>query len=441
MKIKKSKNMQISPYILIILSFLITILFGTLLLSLPFSKNDGVEVSFIDTLFISTSASCVTGLSTLTSIVDTYSVFGKVVLVILMEIGGLSIITLASFVLMLFGRKMGFSSKLFLTSALNQNTPRGILSLLKKIVIVSFSIQTVFIIINTFILYKYYGDFFETLGVAIFHTASSFNNAGFDIFGSSSMIEYHSDVLLSLSTILAITLGGLGFIVLAELISLPFNKHLSFHSKAVLLISSILIFIPMIVFKFSMNISWLEALFTSVTARTAGFTVIDFSVYMRENIAYPLMLILMFVGASPVSTGGGVKTTTFFTIIVTIIYSSVGKKPRAFKRSIGSEAILKSFTLVFISLAYILLLSIGLKAFNSDLTYQDLFFEAFSAFATVGVSMGITPLLSIGSKILICITMFIGRVGPLSFVSIWNNSFMEEKSANVKYVEEKIIIG
>lgn len=441
MKEKLLKKVHISPYIRIMVSFLAVIIIGSILLSLPIAKKDGVNLSYIDALFLSTSATCVTGLSPVISVNDTFSIFGKVVMVILMEVGGVSVITLASFVLLMFGKKMGFASKNFLTSVLNQNTPRGITKLLQRVVIMSAAIQFVFLVVNTIILSKYYDNFLQTLGVAMFHTASSFNNAGFDLFGSSSMIGMANDIALCLSTILAITLGGLGFIVLANLINLPFTKRLSFHSKVVLLVSSILIIIPTIIFKIGMNITWMEALFTSVTARTAGFTVIDFCAKMKETVAYPLMLLLMFIGASPASTGGGIKTTTFFTIVITIIYASIGKKAHAFKRTISQESIIKSFALVWISILYIIILIIGLKAFNNDMSYHDLVFEAFSAFGTVGVSMGITPFLSLGSKIIISITMFVGRIGPLSFISFWSNSFMEEKSANVRYVEEKIIIG
>lgn len=441
MKKEKNTKVIISPYIYIMLSFLGVIILGSILLYLPISLQDGVTLPYIDSLFLSTSATCVTGLSTVANINETFTYFGKIVLIFLMEIGGLSIVTIASFLLVLFGKKMGFSSKFFLTNALNQNSQKGIIAFLKKVVFMSLIIQGLFLIFNTIILSKYYDNFISLFGVAIFHTVSSFNNAGFDIFGSSSMINYSTDIWLNITTMLEIVLGGLGFLVLGEIILLPFQKRLSFHSKVVLLFTLVLILIPMVIFRFTMNITWLEALFTSVTARTAGFTTIDLATKMNETAAYPIMLILMFIGASPGSTGGGVKTTTFFTIIITIIYACIGKKPKAFKRNIAQESITKSFALIMISLAYVLTLIVLLKIFEKAIPFTSLMFEAFSAFGTVGVSMGITQSLTIASKILIIITMFVGRIGPLSFVSFWSHSFMEEKSANVRYVEEKITIG
>lgn len=432
---------KMSPYMVLILSFLGVILLGSVLLSLPIATYEGIHLSYLDALFLSTSASCVTGLSTVPSINDTFTIFGKVVFVVLMEIGGVSIVTLASFLLVVFGKKMGISSRIFLTNALNQNSQKGIINLLKQIVKISFIIQVVFIIINFFILHKYYPNLWENLGVAIFHTASSFNNAGFDIFGDSSMVAFHTDFWLNMSTMAMIVVGGLGFIVLLDIVSLPWRKSLSFHSKIVLLVTSILILVPAVIFRLTMNVSWLESFFTSITARTAGFSTVSFSEVMRETPSYPLMLVLMFIGASPGSTGGGIKTTTFFTILVTIVYAIFGKKPKAFKRSISEESILKSLTLIMLSVTYIIVLIMGLKAFEPSMSYNDLVFEAFSAFGTVGVSMGITPFLSMGSKILICITMFVGRLGPLTFVSFWGNNFMQESSTNVRYLEEKIIIG
>ena len=441
MTTKKNKKIIISPYIYIMLSFLGVIILGSILLRLPISLKDGINLPYIDALFLSTSASCVTGLSTVASVDATFTYFGKVVLIFLMEIGGLSIVTIASFLLVILGKKMGFSSKFFLTSALNQNSSKGIITFLKRVVIMSLIIQAVFLIFNTIILSKYYDNFLSLFGVAIFHTVSSFNNAGFDLFGTNSMINYSTDIWLNISTMLAIILGGLGFLVLSEIFALPFKKRLSFHSKVVLLFTLLLILVPTVIFRLTMNVTWLEALFTAVTARTAGFTTIDFTTKMNETAAYPLMLVLMFIGASPGSTGGGVKTTTFFTIIITIIYACIGKKPKAFKRNIAQESITKSFSLIMISLTYIVILSMLLKIFNNEMPFTYLLYEAFSAFGTVGVSMGITANLSLASKILICITMFIGRIGPLSFVSFWSKSFIEEKTANVRYLEEKITIG
>jgi len=303
-------------------------------------------------------------------------------------------------------------------------------------------------VINFFILLRYF-NWSEAIGYSLFHTISAFNNAGFDIFGSNSMISFNNDVLLDISTMVLVVLGGLGFIVIVDIFSQKkANRGLSFHTKVVLSTTLTLIIGGFILIKLALydQITWLEALFTSITARTAGFTVINLKEVLEplgENLnpIFILIIFLMFVGASPCSTGGGVKTTSLFTIVVSIYYLARGKKPKAFKRNISNDSILKAFSLVILALLYIMIITFAISAIEKEMSFTDITFEVVSAFGTVGLSMGITSSLSTISKILIAMTMFFGRLGPLTIASLWNSNWMKQTNEGVRYIEEKIIIG
>ena len=442
----KKKN-KITPYFYVMFSFLAVILIGTLLLYLPISTHEGFRLSFLDAFFTSVSATCVTGLSVVT-ISETLTVFGKVILAILIEIGGLSFLTIAAFVMIVLVRKLGITSRFLMKEALNQNSAQGIMALIRKIIVVAAIIQFIFIIINTFIFMPISDSFIKAFGLGAFHTISSFNNAGFDILGDSSLINYSNNIMLNISTIVLIILGGLGFIVITDIFNFK-KKYISFHSKIVLTMTSILIVFGTLFIKLLMgsSITWLEALFTSVTTRTAGFTTIDLS-HITEQPAFIIILVLMFIGASPCSTGGGIKTTTTFTMVIAIFYMAIGKKPKAFNRSISIESILKAFTLSTIGIFYcvlvvfiVYLLQTPVVGASFDYSISSVIFEVVSAFGTVGLSVGLTPYLTTACKLLICLTMFIGRLGPLTIVSLWNNNWMKNTSSEVKYIEEKIMIG
>ena len=442
----KRKN-KITPYFYVMLSFLGVILAGSLLLFLPISAKEGVKISYIDALFTSVSATCVTGLATI-NIASSLSIFGKILLAILIEIGGLSFLTIAIFVLLILGKRLGIGSRFMMKEALNQTSASDIIKLIKRIIAISFSIQAVFIVIN-FVIFMIDGNnWYISLAYSAFHTISSFNNAGFDIFGTSSMIEYSSNIALNISTMLLIIIGGLGFIVITDIFNFK-KKYLNFHTKVVLTMSATLIVFGTFMIKFLMGneITWLEAIFTSVTTRTAGFTTIDLS-YITKNSVFVIIIFLMFVGASPCSTGGGIKTTTLFTILIAIFYLGRGKKPKAFNRKINTDSILKAFTLSTIAIVYCMVIVFLVYTFQPeiegagfDYSLASVVFEVISAFGTVGLSVGLTPHLSVFCKVLISITMFIGRLGPLTIVSIWNKNWMKNTNSEVDYIEEKIMIG
>lgn len=429
------------PYAFIILTFLSVILFGTICFMLPWAVSSGKSLSFVDALFMSTSSVCVTGLAVVVPAYK-FSLFGKIIMAILMEIGGLSILTIAVCFFAAIGGKIGIGNRYLLKEALNQNSISGIIKLVKRIILLSFIIQFIGVILNYFALMSYYNyDFIKTLGASIFHSIASFNNAGFDIFGDNSLILFKDNILLNISTIFLILSGGLGFIVIEELVFKHNLKKLSFHSKIVLIMTVILTIGGMILIKLSMinEISWLQALFTAVTCRTAGFTVIPL-----EDLApstYIICVILMFIGASSCSTGGGIKTTTMFVIVLTLFYYAQGKKPKAFNRRISDSSIFKAFALLGISVMIIMVGTIAIGFSQPQLGIEKILFEVVSGYSTTGLSMGLTTSLNNFSRIVICIMMFLGRLGPLTIIGVVNRNWMRESKDKIQYIEERVIIG
>ncbi|HRF71052.1 MAG TPA: potassium transporter TrkG, partial [Candidatus Pelethenecus sp.] len=394
-----------------------------------------------DSLFMATSSVCVTGLTVINPAAK-LSVFGKIVMAILMEIGGLSFITIAVCFFAIIGGKIGIGNRYLLKEALNQNSLAGIVHLVKRIILISMIIQCIGVILNYFALMSYYNyDFVKTLGASIFHSIASFNNAGFDVFGDQSLILFKDNILLNISTMFLILCGGLGFIVIEELVTKRNIKKLSIHSRIVLIMTSVLTILGMFLFKFSMydEITWLQALFTSVTCRTAGFTTIPLE--QLPPGAYITAIVLMFIGVSPCSTGGGVKTTTIFVIFLTLVYYARGKKPKIFHRRISDGSIFKAFALFGSTVMLNILGTLIIGLSQPELGLEAILFEVVSGFSTTGLSMGITASFNVLSKVVMCFLMFFGRLGPLTIISVVNHNWMTESKEKIQYVEERIIVG
>lgn len=446
MKLKK----KLKPQFLIIISFLCVILVGTLILLLPISTKDRKGLPFIDALFLATSSTCVTGLSTV-SVGEALSTFGHLTVLIMIEIGGLSFLTLVSFIYSLVGAKIGISSRLLMKETLNQDTSRGVVQLVKKVVPLAVIIQLIGILL-LFLIFKFRYDysFVTSLKYGLFHAVSAFNNAGIDIFRNEmpSLIPYSSDVMLNIIIMVLITLGGLGFIVIIDVLSKRRWYKLQLHTKLVLIVTIIILVTGALGYKLFFylsgdNITWLQAFFQSVTTRTAGFASIDQARVEACKPAYLLSVIQMFIGASPCSTGGGLKTTTFSVIIISILCFSKGQTPNVFKRKINQQTINKVFILFVVEISYLALAILLACAFEpkSPFSLESIAYEVISAFDTVGLSTGITSSLNVATKILIIITMFIGRLGPLTFISMWTSRTNLIMSRDVKFVEGKILIG
>ncbi|MGD9887229.1 MAG: TrkH family potassium uptake protein [Bacilli bacterium] len=441
-------NKKISPYIVIILGFVGLILIGSALLLLPIATYDNVSLTFIDALFTATSAVCVTGLSAVPTLAGTFTLFGKIIIALLIEIGGLGFVTIVIFLFTLLGLKIGMQDRFLIKESLNQNSLKGMVRLVRFAVFVTFTVQSIGAFFN-FLVFKNYFPIWDAFGISIFHAISSFNNAGFDLFTESTSLIPFQNPLLLMNTSFLIIVGGIGFIVINDIITHKSWKHLSIHTKIVLRTTLWLIVFGMLILKLLEwnNITWLQAYFTSVAARTAGFSVVDFNTF--SSSALIIVMGLMYVGASPSSTGGGVKTTTFYTIFKYLGSFARGHSPITFHRKIANGSVIKAFILVVFSLTFILI-----AIFAMTLTEQNhllvvsttdnlerIVFEIFSAFGTVGNSMGITPSLTWGSKLILCFTMFFGRLGPITIISAWNRNWNIDSDKGIKYIEERIIIG
>lgn len=441
---KKIKNkIRVSPFIFIFLSFLIVIFIGSFLLWLPISQTEN-RLSYLDSLFLSTSAICVTGLTPVSNLAEHLSIFGRIILSILIEIGGLGIVSIMMFIAILFGFKITFNQRSLLKEALNQNEVGGIVSMLIKIVSTALIIQFVGFILNFISLYFIeHLSFAESLGYGLFHAISSFNNAGFDLFGSSSLINYSNNYLLMFSTCLMIFLGGIGFIVIFDIIQKRSIRKLSLHSKIVLTMSAILLVVGTLLIKLLNfdSISLHDAIFLSFSLRTAGFTTVDLNnLSLASQI---IMFVLMFVGAGSASTGGGIKVSTFFVLILSFKNFARGNKDiHVFKRQIPNDQVSKAFILTSFSIFFIMIISTLLATIEkNNFNLLQILFEVISGFGTVGLSLGVTPLLSVLSKLIICVTMFTGRLGPLLFISLFHQKHEVIQKDQVGYVEENVIIG
>ena len=428
-----------SPYLIIVLSFLTVIIVASLLLLLPFSVQKGQHLNWYDSLFISTSALCVTGLSPIGDIGNTLSVFGKVILTLIIQIGGLGFVTSVAYIMMIIGVKVGIEERQIVKEALNQSSIRGLMKFVKKVILITLIAEGVGVILYSFVFMPEYG-FWTGLGYSIFHSVSAFNNCGFDLLGDNSFINYSNNILLNLNVMYLIIVGGIGFIVINDLIEKKFNlKKASINTKIVLSTSIVLWVSCALLLKLTggKDITWLQAIFQSVSARTAGFATVDFSKLNDSSVM--VFLLFMLIGAAPCSTGGGIKVTAAFAIMKSIIGHAFNRRPMAFKREISPKSIYKAYILLTMAIMAITLSTFLLTLIEKDIPFIKLLFESVSAFGTVGFSMGVTSILKPISKILLVPLMIMGRLGPLTLMALlYKRSLVETK---VKYLEERLIIG
>ena len=425
---------KIKPGRIIVLGFLIVILLGTILLMLPISINEGENVSFIDALFTSTSAVCVTGLIAIDT-ADTFTVFGRTVVALLIQIGGLGVTSVGVGFIMLLKKKIGIKERTLIKESMNLDSLKGVVKLVKSILIMTLIFESIGVILSYIVFSKDYAPL-DALGISLFHSIAAFNNSGFDILGGlQNLIPYQSNVILNLTTCGLIIFGGIGFLVIKEIIEVRSFKKFTLHTKIVLIMTGILLVVGTILLKLTENISWLGAFFFSTSARTAGFSTYPLSNFTNAGLF--VLIILMFIGASPGSTGGGIKTTTLFTLNKSIYSTSTNKHCTAFKRKIQLGVILKAFNVTILALFVICIGTFILSILEPNYTFMQLLFEVTSAFGTVGLSTGITPDLSALSKFIISLIMFIGRLGPMTIATIW--SF--KKPSDACYSEETVIIG
>lgn len=434
MEILKRFFKKNSPARLISLGFALVILVGTVLLLLPISAKEGVHVSIIDALFTATSAVCVTGLIAIDT-ADSFTLFGRTVVALLIQIGGLGVASVGIGFILMAGKKVGIRGRLLVREALNVDTSKGMVRLVENVLLMTLAFEAVGAICSFVVFVQDY-PILKAMEISIFHSVASFNNAGFDILGGfRGMIPYQNNVFLNIVTSLLIIFGGLGFLVILDILKKRSFKKLYLHSKVVITTSLVLLVIGTLSLKFSEDITWIGAFFHSVSARTAGFSTYPIGGFTNAGLF--CLIILMFIGASPGSTGGGIKTSTIFVLINAAKSATTNQHCFAFKRKIPTEAIYKAFTIFFLSIVVVCIGTFLLCILQPEYTFMQLFFEITSAFGTVGLSTGITPDLSIASKAVVIITMFTGRLGALTIASIW----MFKTPAKAVFTEENITIG
>lgn len=451
----KKQSLSFSTTHIILLSFLGAILLGSLLLSLPISSANGEGVPYIDALFTATTATCVTGLVTLAT-VSTWSVFGQVIILLLIQIGGLGIITFMSGIMILVRRKFSVSNRLLIQDAFNLNTMSGLVRFVKKVLLGTFIVEATGALLYMIVFIPEFGA--KGIWISVFNSVSAFCNAGIDIIGENSLCNYATNPLINLVTSMLIILGGIGYIVWwdiplvlkkAKTQGIGCLKHLTLHSKLaivstlVLLFSGAVLFFifeynnPLTIKDYSLFDKIQVSFFQSVTTRTAGFATVP-----QENLTNAssvVSLLLMFIGGSPVGTAGGIKTVTVLVLLASAV-STVKNRDEVtlFNRNISREALSKAVA-VFCMSFIIMFTSTVLLTTVCDASVIDVLYETVSATATVGLTRNLTSSLNLFGKIIIIATMYLGRIGPISLAIAFK---IRNKNENIiKNPTEKISVG
>ncbi len=423
------------PVRIIAAGFLAVILIGSIVLGLPVCLKDGVTLKYIDALYMSTSAVCVTGLATVDP-GSTFSPIGQFFLGLLIQIGGLGVATLGAGIILMIGKKMDLKSRNLIREAMNLSSGRRVARFIREVLITTLVIELIGAVLSFFVFVRDY-PLGKAIGLSVFHSVAAFNNSGFDILGNgNSLVAYSDNVALNLITCALIFFGGIGFLVIREMRRKRLNfKKYSMHAKVVLCMSLVLIVAGTLLIKLTEEISWLGAFFSSVSTRTAGFATYSFGSFTNAGLI--TVMVLMVIGASPGSTAGGIKTTTFFVLLRGLYTSATNSSEKAFHYSIPKEAFRKASAIILFALGVIIGASFLISAFEPLVDMRDIIFEASSAFGTVGLSTGITSTLSTGSKIVTMVLMYIGRLGPLTVATLWHFS----KEERVSFPEGNIAIG
>ncbi|MDR6226852.1 TrkH family potassium uptake protein [Desmospora profundinema] len=429
----------------LVLGFAILILIGTGLLSLPIATETGEPLPVLDALFTATSAVCVTGLV----VVDTgstFSTFGESVIMALIQVGGLGFMTFGVLFALLLGKKIGIKERLIIQQSFHQIKLQGLVKLVLLVLAITLIIESVGFTLLAIRWIPEWG-WGEGLYLALFHTISAFNNAGFDLFGDS-LIGYVGDPIVNLTITSLFILGGIGFVVIAEVLQYRSTKRLSLHTKLVLSVTGGLIVLgtltilaiewtnPETLAAMPLETKLLASFFQGVTPRTAGFSTLDIAdMYPATQF---FIILLMFIGASPSSTGGGIKTTTFIIVLLAVWAMVRGKSDVvSFKRRVPHDQVYRALAVLVVALSLIMIVTIFLTMTEHTDLMTSLF-ETVSAAGTVGLSLGLTSELTPLGKLLITITMFAGRLGPMTLAFAIARRIEKE---NIRYPEEKPLIG
>ena len=451
----KKLKFDISTTQLIMFSFLIAVFVGSVLLSLPISSSDGKPVPYVDALFTATTSVCVTGLVTLPTF-STWSIFGQIIILIMIQIGGLGIVTIISGILVSFHRRFGLKGMILIQDAFNLNSLSGIMNFLKNVLTGTFIVESVGALLYMTVFIPEYG--WKGIWISVFNAVSAFCNAGIDIMSENSLCPYALNPMVNFTTSLMVILGGIGYVVWWDVIRV--SKHfpekkfkcfssLSLHSKIALSVTAILLFIGTVgffAFEYNnpltiKNLSFFDKLqisfFQSMTTRTAGFASVPQQNLTNTSAVFALFL--MFIGGSPVGTAGGVKTVTMAVLMFSALAAIRNRQDLSlFKRRISKQAISKAVAVVTVSFM-IMFISTILLSSVTDADIMDIVYETVSATATVGLTRDLTPTLNIWGKIIIICTMYLGRVGPISLLIAFNTK--KNKNNIIKDPVEDISIG
>lgn len=452
MSIKSKKQISyLSPAKVLTYGFAIIIILGTFLLSLDIASVNGSGIKLVDAFFIATSATCVTGL-VVVDIGTQFSVFGQLVVMVLTQIGGLGFMALGTLIALAFNRRISLRERLVLQESMNYNSMGGLITLMRRVLLYSLVIEGVGAILLA-IRWSFDMPIGKALYFGLFHSISIFNNAGFDLFGQihgpfSGMGKYIGDPFVNIILMLLIFLGGIGFIVISDLLNYRTTRQLSLHSKVVLTMSGALILGGALLFlimewsnpatlKFlTLKDDILASFFHSISARSGGVSTLSIS-DLRHSTQF-LLIILMFIGAAPGSTGGGIKVTVFAILLGAIYAMLRGKQDIVFfRKRLSKESILRAITQTWLALFLVVFIAMILSVVESR-DFLVLLFETTSAFSTAGLTLDLTPDLTNLSKIILCLVMFLGRVGPMTMAYAITASSGKE---SYRLPEGKITIG
>ncbi len=452
---KRKFHFGLSTTQTIMLSFFLAILMGSILLALPISAADGNAVSYIDALFMATTSICVTGLVTLPT-VSTWSIFGQIVILILIQIGGLGVITIMSGLMIGLHRKIGIGERMLIQDAFNLNTLSGIVKFVKKVLIGTFFVEGIGALLYMTVFVPEYGV--KGVWISIFNSVSAFCNAGIDIIAEDSLCGYVLHPMINFVTCSLIIVGGIGYIVWWDVIHVLRNikirkwkcfQSLTLHSKIALWMTGVLIVVGTVAFlvfeyhnpatigEYSFYDKVQASFFQSVTTRTAGFATIPQQ--NLTNASAIVALLLMFIGGSPVGTAGGIKTVTIAVLFIAA-FATIRNNDEVtvFHRTISKQAVSKAVAVTGMSFV-IMFFSTVLLAAVTNADALDIVYETVSATATVGLTRNLTPMLNVWGKIVIIVTMYLGRIGPISLAIVLNAK--KESKNIIKNAVEEISVG